>query len=145
MNSDFMVDQVTVDYRLSKYVLLSTLFYLIFALPTMVFLILFHLTDIGLSLFLIGIFLFTGAPITGFFSWLIVKGSEGANAKMALKVMGGLPGGLYGFILGGFLGSQIAGQAGGIILAIILFMLGRYLGLLIGYKIGNRSIFVDVP
>ena len=140
-----MVDQVIVDYRLSKYVLLSALFYLIFAIPTLIFFILFQLTDIGLSLFLIGIFLFTGAPITGFFAWLIVKGSEGSNAKMALKVMGGVPGGLYGFILGGFLGSQIARQAGGIILAIILFLLGRYLGLLIGHKIGNRTIFIDVP
>jgi uncharacterized membrane protein YciS (DUF1049 family) len=39
MISDFMVDQVTVDYRLSKYVLLSALFCLIFAIPTLVFFI----------------------------------------------------------------------------------------------------------
>ena len=140
-----MVDQVPVDYRLSKYVLLSALFYLIFGLPTLVFLILFDQTDIGFPLFLVGGFLLTGAPITGFFSWLIVKGSEGANAMMALKVMGGVPGCIYGFILGSFLGSQIARQAGGVILGFILFVLGLYLGLLIGYKIGYRSIFVDGP
>ena len=139
-----MTEKGIVDYRLSKYVILSALFYLIFGLPALVFLTLLQLIDIGLSLFLIGIFFVTGAPILGCFSWLIVKGSEGSNATLALKVMGGLPGGLYIFILGGFLGYHIAGPTGGIIFAIVLFLFGRYLGRLIGSKIGNRIIFVDI-
>jgi len=107
-------------------------------------LVLFGLLDLGVSLYLFGVFLLLGGPTVGVVSWLIAEGSNGANTEAALKAAGGVPGGVYGLVLGGFVGGHIAGQLGSIIGAGSCFLLGQYLGVVSGSSLA-RKLVLDFP
>ena len=76
-------------------------------------------------------------PIIGVFPWLIDKGSSGANRKIAMRLIGGVPGMSYSFIVGGEIRAIVSNPVIGVGLFLGLFLLGGILGILLGPIIGR--------
>ncbi len=127
-----------IEFKLSKLILLSLLCQIGFGLPIITLLMAISVLDFEAGLFFLGISLGLVAPILGFFSWLIAKGSNGTSIEPALKLVFVLPGRFYGAFLGGLIGWHFAHQLGGIIGAILFFFVGGYFGMFIGARFGGR-------
>ena len=132
------------EFRLSKLVFLSILSQIGFGLPIIALLIAIGVLNVEAGLFFLGIFLGIIGPTLGFLSWLIVKGSNGANSELALKPLFILPGRLYGVLLGGLVGGHFTNQFGGIVGAILCYFVGGYLGTIVATRLSKRLLIFGI-
>ena len=105
----------------SKFLYVTLVGHFIFAIPTVLVVILLDLMEVKPLLFILLPMTLISIPVSAILTWLFAKGSNWVNTPGAITVTCSLPGRFDAILLGGLLGFRVFNVAGGIILAILLY------------------------
>ena len=106
----------------SKFFYVTMVSHFIFAIPTVIIVILLDLMKVKPLLFILLPIALISIPVSAVLTWLFAKGSNWVNTSGSIMATCSLQGKFYAVLLGGLLGFRILNVAGGIILAVLLYL-----------------------
>ena len=130
------------DIPFSSFLFATTAGHLIFAIPTIIGLLLFSLIDAKSLFFIFVPIALISIPISAAFAWLIAKGSNWASKSTIAGVIAAcsLPGRIYGILFGGLLGFHLFDTIGGVIVAILFYLLAVVLTIPLGKYLSRKVV-----
>ena len=118
--------QKAYDVPFAKFFYAVLIGHLIFAIPTLVAILLLHILEVKPLVFIIMPIAIVSIPIGAAVAWLIAKGSNWANTRSVITALCGVPGRFYAVLFGGLLGFRLF-QFVVAIVFIVLFYIGAVL------------------